>query len=68
MKFSTPVSVAFIADMIHAKVYGNNHAIITGINEIHKVEPGDIVFVDHLYAIHWPMTLIDGNKILPSRG
>jgi UDP-3-O-[3-hydroxymyristoyl] glucosamine N-acyltransferase len=47
MKFPTPVSVAFIADMIHATVYGNNHAMITGINEIHKVESGDIVFVDH---------------------
>ncbi len=47
MKFPTPVSVQWIANLIHAEVAGNTAAIILGINEIHKVELGDLVFVDH---------------------
>lgn len=33
--------------MIGAKLIGNVTAAATGINEIHKVENGDLVFVDH---------------------
>ncbi|MEY3159793.1 MAG: hypothetical protein RLZZ49_1273 [Bacteroidota bacterium] len=47
MKFPTPVSVSSIADMIHATIHGNSDEFALGINEIHKVEAGDIVFVDH---------------------
>ncbi len=47
MKFPSPVSVEWIANMIHAEVVGNTNAMIFGINEIHKVEQGDLVFVDH---------------------
>ena len=47
MKFPSPVSVEWIANMIHAEVAGNANAMILGINEIHKVEQGDLVFVDH---------------------
>lgn len=47
MKFPAPVSVQWIADMIHAEVAGNTTANVLGINEIHKVERGDLVFVDH---------------------
>ena len=47
MKFPSPVSVEWIANMIHAEVAGNAKAMIFGINEIHKVEQGDLVFVDH---------------------
>lgn len=47
MKFPAPVSVQWIADMIHAEVAGNTTAAVLGINEIHKVEKGDLVFVDH---------------------
>ena len=47
MKFPAPVSVQWIADMIHAEVAGNTTANVLGINEIHKVEKGDLVFVDH---------------------
>ncbi|HJV20986.1 MAG TPA: UDP-3-O-(3-hydroxymyristoyl)glucosamine N-acyltransferase [Sediminibacterium sp.] len=47
MKFPAPVSVQWIADMIHAEVAGNATATVFGINEIHKVEKGDLVFVDH---------------------
>src|SRR3954463_12934618 len=47
MKFPAPVSVQWIADLINAQVKGNTNGQATGINEIHKVEQGDLVFVDH---------------------
>jgi len=47
MRLDKPVSVKWIADFIGAEIAGNAEASATGINEIHKVEKGDIVFVDH---------------------
>lgn len=47
MQFPAPVSVEWIASFINAEVVGNTNGQATGINEIHSVQPGDIVFVDH---------------------
>lgn len=47
MKFPAPVSVQWIGNLINAEIIGDVHAEISGINEIHKVEKGDLVFVDH---------------------
>jgi UDP-3-O-[3-hydroxymyristoyl] glucosamine N-acyltransferase len=47
MKFLSPVSVQWLASFIDAKIIGADNVFATGINEIHKVEQGDIVFVDH---------------------
>ncbi len=47
MRFPQPVSLQWIASLINAEVIGNPDAVATGINEIHRVEPGDLVFVDH---------------------
>ena len=47
MQFPSPVSLQWIAEFIHAKLTGNSNEPATGINEIHKVEKGDLVFVDH---------------------
>ena len=47
MKFPAPVAVQWIAQLIGAELQGNTAGMATGINEIHKVEPGDLVFVDH---------------------
>lgn len=47
MQFDKPVSLAFIGELIGATVHGNTTAFAKGINEIHKVEEGDLVFVDH---------------------
>ena len=47
MRFPSPVSVQWIADFIGAILSGNKNGMATGINEIHKVENGDLVFVDH---------------------
>ena len=47
MRFEQPVPLATIAGLIRAELKGNITASATGINEIHKVEPGDLAFVDH---------------------
>ena len=47
MKFSSSLSMQSIASLINATVIGNEKNVATGINEIHKVEAGDICFVDH---------------------
>jgi UDP-3-O-[3-hydroxymyristoyl] glucosamine N-acyltransferase len=47
MKFREPKTLSEIALLIGAKPVGDPDFSITGINEIHVVEPGDIVFVDH---------------------
>ena len=47
MQFSSPIPIQTIATLIGAKIIGNESAHATGINEIHKVAQGDLVFVDH---------------------
>jgi UDP-3-O-[3-hydroxymyristoyl] glucosamine N-acyltransferase len=47
MKFPSPVSIGWVADLIGAELVGDTSGHATGINEIHKVESGDLVFVDH---------------------
>lgn len=46
MKFPTPIPVKEIAEKIGAQIIGNDTLVATGINEIHKVEEGDITFSD----------------------
>lgn len=47
MRFEQPVPLREIADLLGAELIGNTSASATGINEIHKVEAGDLAFVDH---------------------
>lgn len=47
MRFEQPVPVTSIAQLIGAELLGNKEGLVTGINEIHKVEKGDLAFVDH---------------------
>ncbi|MFP5040409.1 UDP-3-O-(3-hydroxymyristoyl)glucosamine N-acyltransferase [Parasediminibacterium sp. JCM 36343] len=47
MKFPAPVSLSWVATLINAELVGTTDKPATGINEIHKVEAGDLVFVDH---------------------
>ena len=47
MKFPRIYTLQEIANIIQAKYMGNADFPIMGINEIHRVENGDIVFVDH---------------------
>jgi UDP-3-O-[3-hydroxymyristoyl] glucosamine N-acyltransferase len=47
MKFSRIYTLKEIADLINARFIGDPDFPVTGINEIHMVEPGDLTFVDH---------------------
>ena len=47
MKFEKNISVTDIATLINAEIIGNAQQTVKGINEIHRVEEGDLVFVDH---------------------
>ena len=49
MKFPKKLTVNQIIEIINTEVTvkGNPHNLISGINEIHSVEAGDISFVDH---------------------
>ncbi|WP_026309608.1 UDP-3-O-(3-hydroxymyristoyl)glucosamine N-acyltransferase [Niabella aurantiaca] len=47
MRFENPVPLSEIAALIAARIVGDHDAAATGINEIHQVEKGDLVFVDH---------------------
>ncbi|HTA26142.1 MAG TPA: UDP-3-O-(3-hydroxymyristoyl)glucosamine N-acyltransferase [Bacteroidia bacterium] len=47
MKINPPQTLEQIASIIGAEFDGNPGHLITGLNEIHRVEKGDIVFVDH---------------------
>ncbi|SFD08241.1 UDP-3-O-(3-hydroxymyristoyl)glucosamine N-acyltransferase [Algibacter pectinivorans] len=47
MKFPKPYTLKQIADLIDCNFVGNADFQVLGMNEIHVVEPGDIVFVDH---------------------
>lgn len=48
MKLDQPISISQLLDIIQKDVVvvGNQDNLITGINEIHSVEPGDLSFVD----------------------
>ncbi|MCL2027080.1 MAG: UDP-3-O-(3-hydroxymyristoyl)glucosamine N-acyltransferase [Bacteroidales bacterium] len=47
MKFPKPYTLSELADFLGATAVGSPDFIITGMNEIHTVETGDITFVDH---------------------
>lgn len=47
MKFPTTFSLQQIADIISCEYVGDADFPVLGMNEIHVVEHGDIVFVDH---------------------
>ena len=47
MQFPSPVSIQWIATFIDAELVGNADGNATGINELHNVVAGDLVFVDH---------------------
>ncbi|KKL52032.1 hypothetical protein LCGC14_2289570, partial [marine sediment metagenome] len=47
MKFPTPFSLKQIATIISCEFIGSDDFPVLGMNEIHVVKHGDIVFVDH---------------------
>ena len=47
MKFDKSYSLGEVSQLIDCEYVGNKNFPVHGMNEIHVVEPGDIVFVDH---------------------
>ncbi|WP_264529340.1 UDP-3-O-(3-hydroxymyristoyl)glucosamine N-acyltransferase [Flavobacterium sp. N502540] len=47
MKFPRAYSLGEIADLLDCKFIGDQNFQVLGMNEIHVITPGDIVFVDH---------------------
>jgi UDP-3-O-[3-hydroxymyristoyl] glucosamine N-acyltransferase len=47
MKFPQSVLLSELASLTNSRVIGDAKSTVSGISEIHKVEPGDITFVDH---------------------
>lgn len=48
MKLKQKVSLGSLASKIGGRVVGNENAIVEGLNEIHRVERGDLCFAGHL--------------------
>ena len=70
MRFSQPYTLKQIATIINAKYVGAEDFPVLGMNEIHVVRAGDIVFVDHpkYYekALHSKATIVLINKEVES--
>ena len=68
MKFPKPYTLEEIAGLIDTEFIGASDFEVLGMNEIHVVEPGDIVFVDHpkYYgkALNSPATIVLINKVV----
>ncbi|MFC2175801.1 UDP-3-O-(3-hydroxymyristoyl)glucosamine N-acyltransferase [Bacteroidota bacterium] len=47
MKFKAPITALNLAQELGAKCVGNGAVSISGINEIHRVEKGDLTFCDN---------------------
>ncbi|HAW52972.1 MAG TPA: UDP-3-O-(3-hydroxymyristoyl)glucosamine N-acyltransferase [Flavobacteriales bacterium] len=47
MRFPQPVSLKELANLIHAEIVGDENMMVVGLNEIHRIEKGELVFVDH---------------------
>jgi len=47
MKLNPPVKLSELADLIKVSIIGDPEQLVSGINEIHTVAEGDLVFVDH---------------------
>jgi len=69
MRFPQPYTLKQIATIINAKYIGDDDFSVLGMNEIHVVEQGDIVFVDHpkYYdkALQSKATIVLINKEVP---
>ncbi len=69
MQFEQPVPVQWLAEFTGAELRGDTEQLATGINEIHKVEPGDISFVDfekyYDKCLNSAATIIIINKDVP---
>lgn len=69
MKLQQGVPVTWVAEFTASKLIGNDTQLMDGINEIHKVTPGDVTFVDsekyYSRSLNSAATIIIINKEVP---
>jgi UDP-3-O-[3-hydroxymyristoyl] glucosamine N-acyltransferase len=69
MKLKAPVDVKWIANFVNAQLLGDNTIQADGINEVHKITPGDISFVDiekyYNRLLESEAAVIIMNKVVP---
>ncbi len=73
MKFPHALTLAEVAEMLGCTFAGPANLPVTGLNEIHRVEPGEVTFVDiekyYDKALNSPATIVLINqKITPPAG
>jgi len=73
MKLSPPLTVKKIAELINASFTGDPDFLVSGINEIHMVEPGDLTFVDHPKYFNKALnskatTILINKEVIPPEG
>lgn len=73
MKFEKAYTLKNIAKLINAKFEGDPSFKVTGLNEIHRVEAGDLTFVDHPKYYDKALnskatTIIINKKVAPPKG
>ncbi|MFK7921535.1 MAG: UDP-3-O-(3-hydroxymyristoyl)glucosamine N-acyltransferase [Bacteroidia bacterium] len=70
MKLKTPAKISQLAALLDCEYVGEAEHLVSGINEIHKVEPGDLTFVDiekyYDKALNSAATTILINKSVPA--
>ncbi len=47
MKFKTPITAGQLAEKLSGTCLGDENLLITGVNEIHRVQSGDLTFCDN---------------------
>ncbi|CAH1000878.1 UDP-3-O-acylglucosamine N-acyltransferase [Neolewinella maritima] len=47
MQLAQPITAHALAERLGAQLIGDGSLLVTGLNEIHHVRPGDLCFVDH---------------------
>lgn len=67
MKLPSPATLKEIAALTGAGFHGDPGTVVTGINEIHMVEAGDITFVDHPKYYQKALSSVAGTVIINSR-
>ena len=69
MKLKAPVDVKWIASFVNAQLLGDDRIQADGINEVHKITPGDISFVDiekyYNRLLESEAAVIIMNKVVP---
>lgn len=69
MKLKAPVDVKWIAKFVDAQLLGDDTIQADGINEVHKITPGDISFVDiekyYNRLLESKAAVIIMNKVVP---